>query len=237
MPTEWTDPHTSSGVNDTYGAYYIIPMRDGGDCMNFIMHKGDEKDLGDNDKRWHFGALGNRIFTISGSQLLSPDPIEAEELAVDGAKAHWLDANTLVFADTASATRVELRYDAGAGITVDDSDKTLNGGTAIELSATTLSPDLKEAFPHLAGWPAYSVDTDSQTKMDALRGQLIAGAYNGNDELISLPAFRSRVCSTISMPMTALWALPLAAPIPGLQFGPQPPRACACTCSMPTAAW
>jgi hypothetical protein len=68
--------HTASGVNDTYGAYYIIPMRDGGDCMNFIMHKGDEKDLGDNDKRWHFGALGNRIFTISGSQLLSPDPIE-----------------------------------------------------------------------------------------------------------------------------------------------------------------
>lgn len=29
------------------------------------------------------------------------------------------------------------------------------------------------------------MDTDSQTKMDALRGQLIAGAYNGNDELIS----------------------------------------------------
>ena len=185
VPTEWTDPHTASGVNDTYGAYYIIPMRDGGDCMNFIMHKGDERDLGDNDKRWHFGALGNRIFTISGSQLLSPDPIEAEELAINGAKAHWLDANTLVFADTAAATRVELRYDAGAGITVDNANKALNGGTVIALSATTLSPELEEAFPHLAGWPAYSVDTDSQTKMDALRGQLIAGAYNGNDELIS----------------------------------------------------
>ena len=106
VPTEWSDPRTASGVNDTYGAYYIIPMRDGGDCMNFIMHKGDEKDLGDNDKRWHFGALGNRIFTVSGSQLLSPDPIEAEGLAIDGAKAHWLNANTLEIGRASCRERV-----------------------------------------------------------------------------------------------------------------------------------
>ncbi|MDF0749184.1 pullulanase-type alpha-1,6-glucosidase [Marinobacter sp. 71-i] len=185
VPTEWSAPRTHSGVNDTYGAYYIIPMREGGDCMNFIMHKGDEKDLGGDDKRWHFGALGNRIFTLSGSQLLSPDPIEAEELAIDGAKAHWLDSDTLVFADTATAASVELRYDASAGITVDDPNKTLTGGTAIELSATTLSPELEEAFPHLAGWPAYSVDTNAQTKAEALRSQLVAGAYNGSGDLIS----------------------------------------------------
>ncbi|MFL1453365.1 pullulanase-type alpha-1,6-glucosidase [Marinobacter sp. GN3S48] len=185
VPTEWSDPHTYSGVNDTYGAYYIIPMRDGGDCINFIMHKGDEKDLGDDNKRWHFDALGNRIFTLSGSELLSPDPIEAEGLTIDGARAHWLDANTLVFADTGNAARVELRYDASAGITVDDADKTLQNGTAIQLSATTLSPELEQAFPHLAGWPAYSVDTDAQTRTEALRSQLVAGAYNSDDELVS----------------------------------------------------
>ncbi|MGF2685155.1 pullulanase-type alpha-1,6-glucosidase [Marinobacter sp. DUT-3] len=185
VPTEWSDPHTYSGVNDTYGAYYIIPMRDGGDCINFIMHKGDEKDLGDDNKRWHFDALGNRIFTLSGSELLSPDPIEAEGLTIDGARAHWLDANTLVFADTGSAAQAELRYDASAGITVDDADKTLQNGTTIQLSATTLSPELEQAFPHLAGWPAYSVDTDAQTRTEALRSQLVAGAYNSDDELVS----------------------------------------------------
>ncbi|KPP99018.1 pullulanase-type alpha-1,6-glucosidase [Marinobacter sp. HL-58] len=185
VPTEWSDPRSHDGVNDTYGAYYIIPMRDGGDCMNFIMHKGDEKDLGDDDHRWHFDALGNRIFTLSGSELLSPDPIESEEMTIDGARAHWLDAGTLVFADTADAARVELRYDANAGISVDDANNTLEGGKTIELSATTLSPELEQAFPHLAGWPAYSVDADTQTREEALRGQLVAGAFNSDDELIS----------------------------------------------------
>ncbi len=185
VPTEWSDPHPYNGVNDTYGAYYVIPMRDGGDCMNFIMHKGDEKDLGGTDKRWHFGALGNRIFTLSGSELLSPDPIEAEGLTISGAKAHWLDGNTLVFADSGNAARVELRYDASAGILVDDDNKTLDGGTTIALSATTLSPELEQAFPHLADWPAYSVDTDSQTRAEALRSQLVAGTYNADGELTS----------------------------------------------------
>ncbi len=185
VPTEWSDPRTHSGINDTYGAYYIIPMRESGDCMNFIMHKGNEKDLGDGDKRWHFGALGNRIFTLSGSELLSPDPIEAEGVTIEGASAHWLDANTLVFADTGNAARVELRYDAGAGIALDEANNTLDGGNVITLSATTLSPELEQAFPHLAGWPAYSVDTDAQTRANALRGQLVAGAYNSDDELVS----------------------------------------------------
>lgn len=185
VPTEWSDPRIYDGVNETYGAYYIIPMREGGDCMNFIMHKGDEKDLGGNDHRWHFGTLGNRIFTLSDSELLSSEPIEAEGLTINGAKAHWLDANTLVFADTRNAARVELRYDTNAGITVDDASATLKGGTRIELTATTLAPELEQAFPHLAGWPAYSVNIDAQTRAEALRGQLIAGAYNSDDELVS----------------------------------------------------
>ena len=185
VPTEWSDPRIHDGINDTYGAYYIIPMREGGDCMNFIMHKGDEKDLGGMDHRWHFGTLGNRIFTLSGSERLSSEPIEAEGLAINGAKAHWLDANTLVFAETGNAARVELRYATNAGIALDDANDTLEGGTLIELNATSLSPELKQAFPHLADWPAYSVDTDAQTRAEALRGQLIAAAYNSNNELIS----------------------------------------------------
>ncbi|MDL0429927.1 pullulanase-type alpha-1,6-glucosidase [Marinobacter sp. TBZ242] len=185
VPTEWNDPRAHNGVNETYGAYYIIPMRESGDCMNFIMHKGDDKDLGGKDHRWHFGALGNRIFTISGRELLSPEPIEAEGVTIDGAKAHWLNANTLVFADTGNAARVELRFDANAGITIDDADGSLDGGNTIELNATTLSPELEQAFPHLAGWPAYSVNADTQTRAEALRGQLVAAAYNSDDELVS----------------------------------------------------
>ncbi|MBC7185226.1 MAG: DUF3372 domain-containing protein, partial [Marinobacter sp.] len=52
VPTEWNSPRLPDGINDTYGAYYLIPMREAGECMNFIMHKGDEKDMGGIDHRW-----------------------------------------------------------------------------------------------------------------------------------------------------------------------------------------
>src|SRR5690554_1016668 len=47
VPTSWEEPRLPDGISDTYGAYFFIPMRDAGNCLTFIMHKGDEKDLGD----------------------------------------------------------------------------------------------------------------------------------------------------------------------------------------------
>nr|WP_297400531.1 pullulanase-type alpha-1,6-glucosidase [uncultured Marinobacter sp.] len=184
VPTDWASPRLPDGVSDTYGAWYRIPMREAGNCLNFIMHKGDEKDIGGVDHRWHFDDLGNRIFTLSGSQQLSQTPLEAEAVTIAGAQAHWLDANTLVFKGAASADRVELRYDADAGITVDDTHKTLAGGQIMTLTPTTLSQGLKDTFPHLSSWPAYEVNADAATIREALKGQLVAGAYNSNDDLL-----------------------------------------------------
>ena len=184
VPTDWDTPRRADGISDTYGAYYRIPMREAGDCLNFIVHKGDEKDLGGQDHRWHFGALGNRIFTVSGSQLLSSTPIETDGIAIAGASAHWVDRNTLVFRDTGNLPRVELRYDHNAGIAVSDSD-TLSGGNVLELTPTTLPEASADKFPHLADWPAYEIIADSETIQSALKGQLVAAAYNSNDELVA----------------------------------------------------
>ena len=54
VPTDWNTPRLPDGISDTYGAYYFIPMREAGNCLNFIVHKGDEKDIGGTDHRWHF---------------------------------------------------------------------------------------------------------------------------------------------------------------------------------------
>src|SRR5690554_6309160 len=159
-------------------------MREAGDCLNFIVHKGDEKDIGGQDHRWHFGALGNRIFTVSGSQTLSSTPIETDGITIAGASAHWVDTNTLVFRDTGNLPRVELRYGHNAGIGVSDSD-TVGGGNIMKLTPTTLSEASAGKFPHLADWPAYEVNADSETIQSALKGQLVAAAYNSNDQLVA----------------------------------------------------
>ena len=48
----WDAPLPASGIDDTYGAYYLLdlnaPATESG-CVNFIVHKGDDKALGDAD--------------------------------------------------------------------------------------------------------------------------------------------------------------------------------------------
>ena len=183
VPTEWSSPRLPDGINDTYGAYYLIPMREAGECMNFIMHKGAEKDLGGIDHRWHFDALGNRIFTLSGSQQLSQSPIEAKTITISGAKAHWLDETTVVIKDADNLARLELRHDQNAGIRV-TADETLSGGRVIQLSASTLPTALAEQFPHLGDWPAFEVQAATSDIKAALKGQLVAAGYNSSDDLV-----------------------------------------------------
>ncbi|BFM21565.1 pullulanase-type alpha-1,6-glucosidase [Gilvimarinus japonicus] len=51
----WDAPFPATGIDDTYGAYYLLdlnaPVSDGG-CVNFIVHKGDDKALGDADAKF-----------------------------------------------------------------------------------------------------------------------------------------------------------------------------------------
>ncbi|WP_336366813.1 pullulanase-type alpha-1,6-glucosidase [Marinobacter sp. C2H3] len=184
VPTDWGAPRQPDGISATYGAYYRIPMREAGDCLNFIVHQGDTKDIGGTDHRWSFDALGQRLFTLSGSADLSTTPLQAEAVTITGASAHWLDATTLVFKDTGNLSRVELRYDPGANIRIDVTGQ-VSGGQTLALSRTTLPTELASRFPHLAGWDAYTVEADTATIKQALKGQLVALAFNGAGELVT----------------------------------------------------
>ena len=45
VPTEWATPRPYDGVDD-FGAYWNVPISDASKPVNFIIHKGDEKDPG-----------------------------------------------------------------------------------------------------------------------------------------------------------------------------------------------
>lgn len=180
-PTEWATPLLADGISETYGAYYRIDVTDDGDCLNMIMHQGDNKDLGGNDIQWRFAELGRRVFTLSGSPDLSADPVAIPSVALEGASAHWIDANTLVWDDASEANRVELRYDENADIRVDEG--VLTGGTAIELPSSTISQRAANQFSHLASWPAFKVDINEAERARIVRSQLIAAAYDKTGKL------------------------------------------------------
>ena len=77
--TEWTVGQAQSGIDPNYGAYWVLPLKaDRSDCANFIVHKGDEKDIGDADHR--ADLTGDRmIWTLSGiSELYSESEVSPQ---------------------------------------------------------------------------------------------------------------------------------------------------------------
>ncbi len=177
LATDWSQPHPASGFDTEHGAYYRIPLQTDASCLNLIMHKGNDKDLGGNDLQWRFSSLGKRVFSVSGSSTLSPEPIGPAPLTIDGARGHWLDARTLVVYGPHNAEQLELRYASDASIAVDGQARTISGGERLSLTPSRLSERLAKRFPHLVGHSVYRVAGKPAAIRAALKSQLLVVGY------------------------------------------------------------
>jgi len=181
--TAWDAPLAPGGVHPDFGAYFIVPMTgpDWADFM-FIVHKGSDKDVGGLDHLFDRAQLVSQtIFTFAGSAKLYTEPSLVPPIEIEGAAAHWLDADTLVF-NSAVVPTVRLYYSADAAIRSDAAAKQMLGGTAVELTRSELSADLKARFPHLADFKAWTVPAH----LDAgavLKGQLVVATFNPDASL------------------------------------------------------
>jgi len=73
--TSWSSAFPLTGISETYGAYYVVPLKDANwDTFNFIVHKGNTKDLGGLDHTFERSAFGVDVFTTEGSADLAADP-------------------------------------------------------------------------------------------------------------------------------------------------------------------
>ena len=73
--TSWDQPLVPAGIDSEHGAWFSIPLSADASCLNLIMHRGDDKDLGGGDLIWRLDELGRRAFSQSGSAQLSATPI------------------------------------------------------------------------------------------------------------------------------------------------------------------
>ncbi len=73
--TSWGFAFPLTGISEKYGAYYVVPLQDADwDSFNFIVHKGNSKDLGGLDHTFDRAAFGVDVFTTEGSSELAADP-------------------------------------------------------------------------------------------------------------------------------------------------------------------
>jgi glycosidase len=108
--TEWAEPLLHEAISETYGAYYRIALTSSAECINFILHKGDEKDLGEDDKIWRPSDLRYRIFTLTNNTTLSSEPF--------GEQGPTIAVEPLGGALLADTVEVTLTASAGATYTV-----------------------------------------------------------------------------------------------------------------------
>ncbi len=200
--TEWANGRIHNGIDPNYGAYWILELKPGfagteGACANFIIHKGTSGSAGVDDGKELGGAdftmplsqddpnFARMNFTFSGVPSVFEFPVVSlgeQPVKIEGASAHWLDTNTLVWNTDSEVSTVRLHYSANA-----DLEASLDGGlngTAIDLTDVTLTDEQKARARYLAEWKAYSGDWSVDDAKAVLKAQVVAAGYDAEDKLV-----------------------------------------------------
>jgi len=124
-----------------------------------------------------FLSLGFCLMSVTSGKALWLQA--AEEPFVKDASAHWVSNNRVIWEAPAGADRYELRYSQEAEINL--ADGKIKGGTIIPLTpVTSLSDSLADRFRHIADWPLFSLEADKQLVAEAIKGQIVAIAYDAS---------------------------------------------------------
>ncbi|WP_425321285.1 pullulanase-type alpha-1,6-glucosidase [Couchioplanes caeruleus] len=98
-PTEWSSPLPPAG-SDSFGVTFKVPLAAGATGLNYIIHKGDVKDLPD-DQRLDFASAGREVWLLAGvPDRLLPVVRKAGgggEVDLTKSAAVWLDRATIAW--------------------------------------------------------------------------------------------------------------------------------------------
>ncbi len=184
--TEWASGQESNGIDANYGAYWVIPLKaEHNGCANFIVHKGDEKDIGGDVNNVVDLNEAKTIWTLSGiSELYTSAILAKDNVFINGANAHWLTASTVLL-PTANAAELRIYHAANADIAF-DSAMGIAGDDYISFAPAALEEKQAALVPHIKdSFSAYATNADLSLIKMALKGELVAIAYSADGEMIS----------------------------------------------------
>lgn len=194
--TQWANGRVHDGIDPTYGAYWILDLKDGHDnCHNFIIHIGTDdagKELGGGDFSAKLDQDDPRFarmnFTLSGEPRVFEFPIDSlgeQPVKIEGAQAHWLDTDVLLWnVDFSVVSSVKLHYSENADMEITLEDGVINS-TAIELTESALTESQQMIAPHLSGLPAFMGTWSAEDAKAVLKTQVILGAYDVDGKLVA----------------------------------------------------
>jgi pullulanase-type alpha-1,6-glucosidase len=198
--TAWENGRVHTGIDPTYGAYWILDLKPGyaatpGACHNFIIHIGTDdagKEMGGGDFKGKLQQpederFARMNFTFSGVPTIYEFPIDSlgeQPVSIDGAQAHWLDATTFLWdVDFGVVDNVKLHYSEDASLEV--TLETGLNGTVVDLMEIDLTDEQRAIAPHLSSLPAFVGDWTEDDAKAVLKTQAVLGAYNNEGKLVA----------------------------------------------------
>jgi pullulanase-type alpha-1,6-glucosidase len=179
-PTEWPQP-IKPARQDAFGQVFNVPLADGATSLNYILHRGDTKDLPE-DQALDLVNVGYEVWIIQSTPgyLLPREDCGARNVGdLTKQKAHWLSRDMIALAIEGGANNTyALHYDPTGAIKLGQDGK-VTGGQAITLTFVPggLSDELKAAFPHLKDFAALQIGQNDLAKVpEILKGQIAVSA-------------------------------------------------------------
>jgi pullulanase len=175
-PTEWAKPFAQTGQSSS-GAYWDVPTAEGWTKLNFIVHKGDDKDPGA-DMSVTDTKL-NEVWVVSGQNKVyaqKPDTSVQTVGDVTKSQAFFLTRSLLAVKPALLENGALLNLYGSPDAALKQTATSITGGAAIPLIAVDggLTPALKAKYPYLSGYALVSVRPEEQAQVETLlRGQLL----------------------------------------------------------------
>lgn len=184
--TDWTTGQVQTGIDPHYGAYWLLNLKtEHADCANFIVHKGNEKDIGGDLSA---DLTGDRmIWMLSGlTDLYTEALLYPTGALIANTAAHWVKTDT-VFWDISLNDVAKVRvYSSDADDLGYDNDTGIAGDNFIEFIAGNDNAAQALEMPRysdLSMFVAANAQGDKAKQM--LKGKLLAIAYDANEVLVA----------------------------------------------------
>jgi pullulanase-type alpha-1,6-glucosidase len=189
----WTNPLQPAG-QDRYGLYFVVDVNEDAESVNYIVHQGDVKDPGP-DQKLVFAEAGREIWLVQGSakQFNNPeDALAAADLAAVGditqRKAYWVSEGLIIYpTDYDAQNTYALVYSPKYEIQV--TSEGVKGAEIIPLSWENegLPEELAAKFPHLVSFNVFRLPAEVLENVPKmLRGQVGMATWDSNGALKDL---------------------------------------------------
>ncbi len=189
-PPEWNDPILPVR-EDPFGLVFEVPLNDGAASLSYILHKGQEKDIPD-DEALDFSLHGHEVWRVAGDPTyLTPSPGGAFGLDLRAAEATWIGDDTVVWAGEGSGVASQqLVYATEGDLTIENGALT-DEGQWLRLVPTELTETQRSRYPQYAQASAFRVDPRDRDRVgQALRARLIATQRADNGALLGATGVR-----------------------------------------------